>query len=164
LRGSKEQKLLANEADKLSVYAIGTHLSKKEWFVVLERILELKILTNGEFSTLKLTNEAVEVLKGRQEVFIKSSRLQVESKEKKVKQNETLNYDKELFERLRAKRLELAEELGVPPYIIFTDRTLKHLAEERPTDKRGMLAINGIGEKKFEQYGEEFLELLHTFA
>jgi ATP-dependent DNA helicase RecQ len=164
LRGSKEQKLLANEADKLSVYAIGTHLSKKEWFVVLERILELKILTNGEFSTLKLTNEAVEVLKGRQEIFIKSSRLQVESKEKKVKQNETLNYDKELFERLRAKRLELAEELGVPPYIIFTDRTLKHLAEERPTDKRGMLAINGIGEKKFEQYGEEFLELLHTFA
>jgi ATP-dependent DNA helicase RecQ len=90
--------------------------------------------------------------------------LQVESKEKKVRQSETINYDKGLFEHLRAKRTELAEELGVPPYIIFTDRTLKHLAEEKPADKRGMLAINGIGEKKFEQYGEEFLEVLHAFS
>ncbi|MBU0719820.1 DNA helicase RecQ [bacterium] len=162
LRGSREQKLLSNEADKLSVYNIGTHLSKKEWFVILERLLELKILALGEFSALKLTEDAIDVLKGKKPVHIKSSRLQITVKEKKVKRSEEFEYDEILFENLRMKRAETAKELGVPAYIIFTDKTLKHLAAEKPHDKASMLEVNGIGEKKYEQYGEDFLELINS--
>ena len=161
LRGSSEQKILANAADKLSVYDIGGHLSKKEWFVIVERLLELKILTLGDFSVLKLTNDAIEVLKSQKMVDIKSSRMQVNIKEKKIKQEKEFDYDEELFERLRQKRAELAAELGVPAYIIFSDKTLKHLADDMPTNKVEMLEVNGVGEKKFSQFGEAFLEVIN---
>ncbi len=160
LRGSKEQKLLANGADKLSVYGIGLNLSKKEWFVIVERLLELKILTLGDFSVLELTNDAIAILKSLQTVDIKQSRLAINVKEKKVKQAQEFDYDEALFETLRLKRSELASELGVPAYIIFSDKTLKHLANEKPFDKASMLAVNGIGEKKYEQYGEDFLAII----
>ena len=161
LRGSKEQKLLANDADKLSMYGIGTILSKKEWFIVLERLLELRILTIGEFSALKLTDDAVQILKSLKNIDIKSSRLDVDKKTKAVKQKEEFDYDEELFESLRQKRAEIASEKGVPAYIIFGDKTLKHLANEKPFDKNSMLKVNGVGEKKFEQFGEEFLSVIH---
>ena len=161
LRGSKEQKLIANRADKLSMYGIGQHLSKKEWFVILERLLELKIITLGEFSVLKLTNEAIQVLKSQKSVDIKSSRMQVKVKEKAIKQVEAFDYDEELFQKLRAKRAEIAEELSLPAYIIFSDKTLKHLAADKPFDEASMLEVNGVGAKKYAQYGEDFLEIIN---
>ncbi len=161
LRGSSEQKLLANGADRLSVYAIGLHLSKKEWFVIVERLLELKVVILGDFSVLKLTNDAIEVLKSQKLIDIKSSRLLINQKEKKVKQAKEFDYDEELFEELRVKRSELASEMGVPAYIIFSDKTLKHLANDKPTDKSSMLDVNGIGEKKYEQFGAEFLAIIN---
>ena len=161
LRGSSEQKLLANGADKLSVYGIGLNLSKKEWFVIIERLLELKILTLGEYSVLKLTQNAVEILKSQKLVDIKSSRLQINVKEKVVKRAEEFEYDEELFEELRQKRSELASEMGVPAYIIFSDKTLKHLANDKPHDKVSMLEVNGVGEKKYQQFGEEFLAVIN---
>ena len=161
LRGSKEQKILANGADKLSVYGIGLDLSKKEWFVILERLLELKILILGEFSVLELTNDAIEVLKSLKVVDIKSSRLQINVKEKKVAQAKEFDYDEDLFESLRVKRSELASEMGVPAYIIFSDKTLKHLANDKPFDKASMLDVNGVGAKKYEQFGEDFLTVIN---
>ena len=162
LRGSKEQKLLSNRADELSVYGIGKHLSKKEWFVILERLMETKILILGEFSVLKLTNDAIKILKSQKSLDIKSSRLKISVKEKKIQQSEEFEYDEGLFQDLRAKRAELARELNVPAYIVFSDKVLKHLASEQPYDKASMLEVNGVGEKKFEQFGEEFLEIINS--
>ena len=152
---------MANKAEELSVYGIGTHFSKKVWFVLIERLLELKIISIGEFSVLELSNSAIEILKSQKTVDIKSARLEVTTKEKKVKQTEDFEYDEELFEELRVKRAELAKDMGVPAYIIFGDKTLKHLASEKPFDKATMLKINGVGEKKYEQFGEEFLEVIN---
>ena len=164
LRGSQEQKLLANGADKLSVYDIGGHLSKKEWFIILERLMEIKILNTGDFSSLKLTDDAVAILKSQQLVDIKSSRLQVKKvQEKRTKSDADFNYDEELFEALRIKRSELAKDMGVPPYLIFGDKTLKYLSALKPFDKESMLEVNGVGEKKYEQFGEEFLEVIENF-
>ena len=160
LRGSREQKLLANDADKLSVYDIGGHLSKKEWFVIIERLLELKIILMGDFKALKLTQDAIAILKSQKLVDIKSSRLQVDKKAKAVRQVEEFDFDRELFEKLREKRTELASEMGVPAYIIFSDKTLKHLANDMPTNKEEMLEVNGVGMKKYEQFGEEFLAVI----
>ena len=162
LRGSSEQKILNNGADKLSVYAIGTHLSKKEWFIIVERLFELNIITTGEFQSLKLTNDAVLVLKSQKLVDIKSSRLQLNKKREKVAYNE-FDYDKELFEELRKVRFELSQDLGVAPYMIFGDKTLKLLSKYKPEDKDSMLEINGIGEKKFNSFGEKFLNAIYKF-
>ena len=162
LRGSSEQKLLANGADKISMYGIGLHMSKKEWFIIVERLMETKILNIGDFQSLKLTDEAIAVLKSQKLLDIKSSRLQVKAtQEKKVKRDEEFDYDEELFEKLRAKRSELASDMGVPPYIIFGDKTLKHLANDKPFDKESMLEVNGVGEKKFNSFGEDFLNIIN---
>jgi ATP-dependent DNA helicase RecQ len=110
---------------------------------------------------LKLTESAIDILKGQKNVEIKSSRLELSSKEKIVKRAEDFSYDDALFESLRTKRAELAKELGIPAYLIFSDKTLKHLASDKPHDKASMLEVNGVGEKKFEQYGEEFLEVIN---
>jgi ATP-dependent DNA helicase RecQ len=162
LRGSSEQKILANGADKLSVYEIGMHLSKKEWFVIVERLLELGIITLGDFQTLKLTQDAIAVLKSQKLVDIKSSRLQVDKKAKAIRQVEEFDFDRELFEKLRERRSELASEMGVPAYLIFSDKTLKHLANDMPTNKEEMLEVNGVGLKKYEQFGEEFLAVINS--
>jgi ATP-dependent DNA helicase RecQ len=162
LRGSSEQKLLSNGADKLSVYAIGKHLSKKEWFVVVERLVEMKVLSIGDFSSLQLTQDAIDVLKSKRAIDIRSSRLDVKSKDKKIKQSEDFDYDAQLFERLREKRMEIAKEFKVPAYLVFSDNTLKLMAKEKPYDKDSMLDINGVGIKKYEQFGEEFLELINS--
>ncbi len=163
LRGSKEQKILANGADSLSMYGIGKHISKKLWFVILERLLELKIIDIGEFGVLLLCEEAVKVLKKERLIDIKSSRLALNIKEKEVKQEEEFDYDEGLFQALRQLRGELAHDLGVPPYIIFGDKTLKLISFHKPSDKREMLCINGVGDKKFESYGEEFLEVINSY-
>jgi ATP-dependent DNA helicase RecQ len=162
LRGSSEHKLLANGADKLSMYGIGTELSKKEWFIIVERLIELRVLNLGDFSVLKLTDDAINVLKSLKLIDIKSSRLLINVTEKKVKQDKEFDYDEEMFEELRSKRSELASDMGVPAYIIFTDKTLKHLANDKPIDKDSMLEVNGIGEKKFTQFGEVFLDVINS--
>jgi ATP-dependent DNA helicase RecQ len=164
LRGSSEQKILANKADQLSMYGIGTFRTKKEWFVIIERLLELNIITLGDFHTLHLTQDAIAILKSQKMVDIKASRLELDTKKKVTKQQESFEYDKELFELLRKKRTELASEHGVPAYIILSDKTLKHMANEMPTTKEHMLDINGIGEKKFKQFGEDFLELIVQYG
>ena len=87
--------------------------------------------------------------------------MQVNTKTKAIKQEKEFDYDEELFEKLRHKRSELASELGVPAYIIFSDKTLKHLADDMPTNKEEMLEVNGVGAKKFAQFGETFLEVIN---
>jgi ATP-dependent DNA helicase RecQ len=65
-----------------------------------------------------------------------------------------------LFEALRARRLELAREQGVPPYVIFHDSTLREMAQARPRDADDLAGISGIGAKKLERYGADFLAVI----
>ena len=163
LRGSKEQKLLSNGADKLSVYNIGSALSKKEWFIIIERLIELYIIKIGEYHTLKLSDDAILVLKNKKEVDIKASRMKVDVKEKKVKTIEEIDYNEDLFQELRITRAGIAKKSKIPAYLIFSDKTLKYLASEKPYNEETMLEVNGVGNKKYEQFGEDFLKTISSF-
>jgi len=160
LRGSKEQKILSNGADKLSVYDIGSFLSKKEWFIIIERLMELNIIKVGDFHVLKLTSDAILVLKNKKTIDIKASRREVNVKVKEIKKIEDLEYDEDLFQRLRDKRSLIAKELNIPAYLVFSDKTLKHLSHDKPHDKESMINVNGIGEKKYKQFGKDMLGII----
>jgi ATP-dependent DNA helicase RecQ len=162
LRGSKDKKVLDNNGDKLSVYNIGSHLNKREWFIIVERLMELEIITIGDYYTLKLSANAILVLKNKKNIDIKASRRIVNIKNEKRKSInvDDIEYDKELFEKLRAKRVQLATKLAVPAYLVFNDKTLKLFAKNKPNNKDDMLKINGVGEKKYEQFGGEFLGVI----
>ena len=69
-----------------------------------------------------------------------------------------------LFERLRILRKKIADEAGVPPFVIFSDKTLQHMCAERPQTEEQLLEIHGIGANKREKYGQAFLEEIHNYT
>ena len=84
--------------------------------------------------------------------------LEIENNDMSLDDGSNIKKDKGLFERLRKKRLEIARSKKLPAYYIFYDKTLKDIVSKKPTTKREMLRINGVGEVKFEEFGDVFLE------
>ncbi len=161
LKGSKEQRLLQNGHDSLSVYGIGDEYSKNQWLTIGDKLLELGAVAIGEFKVYKLTEFGAEVIKGGHTIDLKKERLTVQKSEVKKKVAYFDNYDVEMYDKLRDLRTKIASKKGIPPYIVFSDKTLKDLSSKVPQNKEEMLEIHGIGEVKFERYGKEFLEVLY---
>ena len=162
LRGSKEQRVLQNGHDTLSVYGIGDEYSKAQWLTIGDKLLELNAVEMGEFKVYRLTSFGVEVIKGEHTIELKKERLTVQKAQSKKRVTYFDDYDVEVYDKLRTLRTQIASEKGIPPYIVFSDKTLKDLSVKVPQDKEAMLEVHGIGEVKFERYGEEFLTLLNN--
>ena len=159
LRGSKEQRIIKNHHDRLSVYGIGDEYTKNQWHSIADKLLEIGALSIGEFKVYKLTPTAIDILKSKQEVYIKSDRLEVKKVLQKKKVTYFDDYDVEMFDKLRELRNQIARDNAVPPYVVFSDKTLKELSQSKPQSKEQMLLVHGIGEVKFQKYGKEFLNL-----
>jgi len=160
LKGSKEQRVLQNGHNTLSVYGIGDEYSKNQWLTIGDKLLELGAVSIGEFKVYKLTEFGIEVIKGAHTIDLKKERLTVQKAESKKKVTYFDDYDVDIYDKLRDLRTQIASEKGIPPYIVFSDKTLKDLSNKQPQDKDAMLAVHGIGEVKFERYGKSFLEVL----
>ncbi|GAE94517.1 ATP-dependent DNA helicase [Gracilibacillus boraciitolerans JCM 21714] len=151
LKGSNDKKVKQFRFDRLSTYGLLKHFTEKELvsfiqFLVAENYL---VAEGGRFPVLKLSPRAVDVLKGGEDkVFVQTA---------KVEKQAVVEYDEEVFEQLRTLRKSLADEQAVPPYVIFSDKSLREMSVVKPKTRYEMLQIHGVGEKKFEQYGEEFL-------
>ncbi|WP_435739552.1 DNA helicase RecQ [Enterococcus faecium] len=150
LAGSKEQKLQALGFGHLSTYGLMKNQSQKETMQLIEYLISNGYLLtiNGEYPVLKVTERGIQVLKGQESVYRKEP--------KKVQQLSDEETDT-LFEVLRELRTDLASEAGVPPYVVFSDSTLKEMSRIRPSSRLEMLQIKGVGQSKFDKYGEAFL-------
>ncbi|WP_419771413.1 MAG: DNA helicase RecQ [Candidatus Marinarcus sp.] len=157
LRGSKNQKVLEFEHEKLSVYGLGSEVSKNQWVAIADKLIDIEAVSLGEFRALKLSQLGFDILKGHQKVFLDRDKFHTEQNlaQEEVEQS----FDEAIFERFRNLRKEIALSHEVPAYVIFGDKSLKELASKLPTNKEEMLEINGVGEVKFEKYGEAFLTL-----
>ena len=160
LKGSKEQRLIQNGHDTLSVYGIGNKYTKNQWLTIGDKLLELGAVAIGEFKVYKLTEFGAEVIKGTHVIELKKERLTVQKAETKQRTTYFDNYDVELYDKLRSLRTQIASSKGIPPYIVFSDKTLKDLSSTVPQSKEEMLEVHGIGEVKFERYGKAFLNLI----
>jgi ATP-dependent DNA helicase RecQ len=160
LKGSKEQRVLQNGHDTLSVYGIGDEYSKSQWLTIGDKLLELAAVEIGEFKVYKLTNFGAEVIKGAHTIELKKERLTIQKAEAKKKVTYFDDYDAQMYDSLRELRTKIASKKGIPPYIVFSDKTLKDLSSKVPQNKEEMLEVHGIGEVKFERYGKAFLEVL----
>ncbi len=159
LRGSTEQRILKNRHDQLSVYGIGKEYTKAQWLSIVDKLLELGAVGIGEYKVYHLTERGVAILKGQESITIREERLVIK-KAKKRKVDYFDEYEVEIFNKFRALRKEIATENKVPPYVVFSDKTLKELSNIMPTTKAEMLEVHGIGEVKFQRYGQAFLELI----
>ncbi|HAQ1735810.1 TPA: DNA helicase RecQ [Enterococcus faecium] len=150
LAGSKEQKLQALGFGHLSTYGLMKNQSQKETMQLIEYLISNGYLLtiNGEYPVLKVTERGIQVLKGQESVYRKEP--------KKVQQLSDEETDT-LFEVMRELRTDLASEAGVPPYVVFSDSTLKEMSRIRPSSRLEMLQIKGVGQSKLDKYGEAFL-------
>ena len=164
LLGSKNEKVLRWGHDKLSTYGIGTELTKKQWMHLARQLLTMGFLKQeGEYRTLSLTTRALEALKKRETIMGVVPEA-TERVQKKGKRKEEVEYNHALFAILRQKRKEMADEAGVPPYVIFSDRTLTEMAAYYPQSAESLLNISGVGQVKSRQYGKAFLEVIQSYC
>jgi len=159
LMGSTNEKIVQNGHQSLSVFGIGSDKTKAQWLSIGDRLMELGALNVGEYRVVSLSEYGAQIIKERLSVSIHAKRLEERQKVKKAKKVVLGTFELSIFEKLRALRSEIAKENSIPPYVVFSDKTLKEMAEKLPLDKEAMLEISGIGEVKFERYGEAFLEL-----
>ena len=166
LRGSKAQKVLQFGHQKLSTYGIGEDYSKKQWQQLARQFLHKGLmLQDMEFGSLKLTQKGWDVLKG--DMTVRGQLEQEESVPPPVTGSgkaDDLSYDGRLFEIMRKKRKELADESGIPPYVIFSDKTLIEMAVYFPQSSDSLLDIHGVGAVKCERYGALFLDIIRLYC
>lgn len=174
--------LCGNDTPKLREYGVQS----LKTFGSLKKITEARIkqlinqmlvdtvlsLTNDKYTILKVTSSAYQVLNENRQVVLKISKEQekVWDREEKTspvrnKRSEILNSKGlDLFQELRTLRTFIAKEEGMPPYIIFSDKTLVDMCVRLPMSKEEMLQVLGVGENKFNRYGEAFLKKIAEFT
>jgi ATP-dependent DNA helicase RecQ len=140
----------------VSTYGIGTEHSRPEWKAIGRQLLRLGFLnqTPDKFNVLSLTPEGLAILKQRKKLTLTKP---VTAPEPQAHRAGEIACDEALFERLRQLRKQLADELGLPPYIVFSDVSLRQMAREYPQNEEEFARISGVGERKLSEFGTPFL-------
>lgn len=166
LRGSTAKKVMKFGHQNLSTYGIGKDVSKNRWFHLSRQFLHKGLMEQDmEYGGLRLTQKAWDVFKGNEIVMGRLeeepvAELNGKDREKKA----DLDHDATFFEILRKKRKELADKANVPPYVIFSDKTLIEIAAYFPQTINSLRNIFGIGEEKLKKYGITFLEIIREYC
>jgi ATP-dependent DNA helicase RecQ len=179
LRGKPTDKVAQFGHARLSTFGIGADVSEAQWRGVLRQLIALgHVHTEGEYSTLVLTDSARDVLRGDVPVRLKVATESAGGRSKKDKTAAGKAAGKsaagkappvpldehatELFLRLKAWRSEVAREHNLPAYVVFHDTSLAVMAREQPVTLEALGRISGVGSKKLEAYGQELLRLIHS--
>ena len=169
LRGSKNKRVLEFGLDKISTYGIMKEYSENTLREIIMALVsrEYIIVTADKFPVLKLSVKTRNVLNGSEKVYHKKHLLDIKS----VRRKQTLssydfsdNLDEDLFLKLKELRNKLSQEKGLAPFMIFHDSTLKEMATYFPQSKEAMLSIKGVGLKKYESYGDSFLQIIKDYS
>lgn len=165
LRGADTEKIRQFGHQALSTYGIGKHLSVLEWRSILRQLIArglLRVDAEG-YGSLQLTESCRPILRGEEPLFLRRDKPVARSAPVRKPAQDIEEEDIPLWNALRQCRKRLAEEHGVPPYVIFHDATLREMLEKRPLNEHELLCISGIGDRKLEQFGEEFIEVIQEF-
>ncbi len=167
LRGSKNEKLLQLNHHKLSTYGIGQDLSQKAWQALGRALLQQGLVaeTQDGFPVLSLNSESWEVLRGQLTVQVPQLQLEPQQVTPIESRQESLDEDDQaLFQSLRQLRKQLADERSVPPFVVFSDRSLIEMAQKKPETLQQFSQLNGVGSRKLSQYGDVFLKAIYDHA
>ncbi len=155
LNGSRQKRIMELGFDGLSTYGI-----LKEWtaaqtveFIHLLAAEEYLHISTGQYPVVRLSPKAFPVLRGQEPVLIRML----------PKPQAALPRD-QILQALRSLRQTIAQQQQVPPYVVFSDKTLREMADRLPLEREAMLSITGVGEVKYDKYGRSFLELIGQYA
>jgi ATP-dependent DNA helicase RecQ len=163
LRGASSEKITQVGHDKLSTYGIGKDKSTAYWKHLTWQLIhrEYCLQDTEKFSVLKLTPKATPVLRGEESIALSIQHAEETPRSRKKKDKQPLHAPASpLFEKLRILRREIAEEENKPPFMIFSDATLRDMVRIMPTTLNELLSVSGVGQHKLTHYGKRFLEAL----
>ncbi|WP_031529429.1 DNA helicase RecQ [Dyadobacter crusticola] len=171
LRGSKNRNVIQHGYERLPTFGVGSELKSDEWAEYISQLLNSGAMdiAYDEAHAFKLNTLSRQILKGERKVELVKF---IPLSERKAKEEELLPKEKPkrevikdaLFDRLRILRKQLADALGVPPYVVFSDATLSEMAQKKPVSEMQMKSISGVGAEKFRRYGETFINEILDFA
>ena len=165
LTGGKSEKILRWGHDTVSTYGLGRDQPRAYWVDLGRQLLRLGLLeaTEDKFATISVSARGMEVLRERTPVQL-TRPMVVPAKDKspgaarkRRPRAGEVECDEGLFDVLRKLRAELARGRNVPPYVVFSDATLRHMARDYPRDEMSLLQVPGVGERKLSAYGQVFL-------
>ncbi|WP_442754242.1 DNA helicase RecQ [Methylocystis sp. JAN1] len=161
LRGEATEAVRRHGHDAIKTFGVGKDHAKQEWASILRQLFAAGALqtASAEHGGFALTAKGEDILFGREKIMLRSDPLARRERQRK----ETPNLDEtteRILAALKRKRRALAQEEGVPAYVIFADRTLIDMAEKRPATLDELLEVHGVGERKVARYGDAFLEAL----
>jgi ATP-dependent DNA helicase RecQ len=162
LRGGETQRVITRDHSNLSVYGIGKHLGLNEWRDVARTLLHQGLMTQSQdgYAVLALNEASWQVLRGERAVQVGESVRPARGR--KAAKPAATGGDDALFEALRTLRKRLADEAGMPPYIIFNDASLRDMAQRQPTTLEEFATIVGVGQAKLTRYGQQFVEAIRS--
>lgn len=167
LTGNRSDKVAAAGHDHVSTWNIGGEFSASQWRAIYRQLVARGLLAVDAdgYGALKLTEICRPYLRGEVPLHLRKDAAKSAERTRRSKP-QVAEADRQLWEALRARRKQLAEEEGVPPYVIFHDATLMDMLALRPRDRYEMAAVSGVGDRKLEAYGDAFLTVLeeHTDA
>lgn len=159
LTGADTDKIRRWGHDRLSTYGIGGELSRPQWAAVFRELLRLGFVaqSEGQYPVVELTEAGVDVLRQRTPITLTKPMALPKARRSSVRRVGEIACDEILFDRLRQLRKRLADQRGVPAYVIFGDATLRQLARDYPQSSDALESVFGMGEKKREEFGATFL-------
>lgn len=173
LRGADTEKIRSLGHDSLSTYGIGASLAKDAWGNIFRQMIHLGYLQQdmGNFAVLRLTEKASSFLHGKERILLARPRPASAPAGRKGKARVTLSVRHDgpgtnndaLFMALRALRKKLADEQHVPPYVVFSDASLRDMAARAPKDLDAFAGVNGVGKYKLDRYGGVFIAAIREF-
>lgn len=168
LCGADTEKIRKYAHDTLSTYGIGRDTGKAEWLFYARELIGrgLLRLSDDSFKVASVSEAGMEFLRERASITLvkplTTAKLTKAQKKAQKKRTGDMDYERPLFEKLRALRASLAKERGIPAYMIFPDSTLREMAVYRPQTSEDLSSISGVGSRKLKQYGSAFLEILRS--
>lgn len=171
LRGSKNQSVLNKGYDQLPTFGVGKDLKAEIWVDYILQLLNYGAfdIAYDEGHTFKLNEVSRQILKGLRKVEISefisySDRQAAEAEQLSRTASKTEQIKGELFEKLRTLRKQIADAIGSPAYIVFSDATLVDMAAKKPITKAQFLEVSGVGQEKFKRFGEAFIKEIFEFV
>ena len=167
LTGKNNDRIEQFGHNKLTVFGVGEELDSKQWRSIFRQLISRNLLAvdlEGHGS-LHLNESCRAILRGEQPLFLRKESKRAKSSRKGRKSYNTENANNNLlWEALRECRKKLAEENGVPPFVIFHDATLMEMMERQPVNHDQFLSLNGVGESKLNKYADAFLKVLSSHS
>lgn len=168
LRGSRSQKV-AESHRALSTFGVGKEFNRATWKEIGKQLIQLGYVnqTIGQYPVMELNERSWKVLRGEEPVELIRFETPVDEPEhseeapRKTKASRSQwNGDSALYEALRTKRLEIAQDLGVPAFVVLSNKSLESLCDVQPQNERELMQVHGFGKVKVSRFGQDFLKVL----